>query len=182
MAASAQQQKTQRPQAGQPQPVVVRHEPEKDLFSWQAPARPFKRRGRDFWVRVIAIAVIGGLILFIAEGAMPVILIISILFLFYILSTVEPEIVEYRITNRGIKMAKRRTDWGALTRYWFSRRFDSQLLIFETLSLPGRLELVINAKDKDSIRKVLSAHLFEEEAPSSNLDRAANWFSKKLPQ
>src|SRR6476660_4288551 len=112
---------------------------EKELFSWKGPSRPFKRRDREFWVTVGAIAFIGGLILFLIEGVMPVVLIISVIFLFYVLSTVPPETIEYSITNMGVKIADRRTDWDNLTRYWFTKRFDSDLLVFEMVSLPGRL-------------------------------------------
>jgi hypothetical protein len=154
-------------------------EPEKDLFVWTAPARPFKRMNREFFVTIIAIAALVGLILFLVEGWIPVVLIISLVFLFYVMSTVEPEKVEYKITSKGIKVAGRRTDWEALIRYWFSRRFDSNLLIFEALILPGRIELVINSEDKDAIKKALLPFLPEEEASPSYLDKAANWFSKK---
>lgn len=160
---------------------MVRQEAEKDLFIWKAPARPFKRRDKQFWMTLIAIAGVFGLILFLVEGAMPVILIISLVFLFYVLSTVEPEEIECKITNKGIKIADKRTDLGNLTRFWFSRRFNSELLVFEMAILPGRLEMVINSKDREAIRKALSPYLPEEEAPPSGLDRAANWFAKKLP-
>jgi hypothetical protein len=165
----------------EPKPVVVRREPEKDLVSWTAPARPFKRRDREFYITIIAIAFIVGLVLFLVEGFMPVILIVSLVFLFYVLSTVEPENIEYKITNKGVKVVGKRTDWGVMNRFWFSRRFDSELVIIETLGLPGRMELVINPSDKEGIRSALSAYLAEEEAPPSYLDKAANWFSKKLP-
>ena len=156
-------------------------EPEKVLFTWKAPARPFKRRDKEFWMSVFAIAAVFGLILFLVEGAMPVILLISVIFLYYILSTVEPDVVEYNITTLGVKIATKRTDWDFLTRFWFSRRLDSELLVFEMLSLPGRLELVIDSKDKEKIRKTLSTYVVEEEVPPANLDKLANWFSKKLP-
>ena len=165
----------------EPRPVVVRREPEKDLVSWTAPARPFKRRDREFYITILAIAGIVGLVLFLIEGFMPVILIVSLVFLFYVLSTVEPENIEYKITNKGIKVVDKRTDWALMNRFWFSRRFDSELLVVETLGLPGRMELVINAGDKEEIRKALSSYIVEEEAPPSYLDKAANWFAKKLP-
>jgi len=74
----------------EPQAVVVRREPERDLVVWIAPARPFKRRDRQFYVTTFAIAGIVSLILFLAEGLMPVLLIVSLVFLYYVLSTVEP--------------------------------------------------------------------------------------------
>ncbi len=42
----------------------IRHTPEKELLTWTAQARPFKRMNREFWVTVIAMAAIVGLILF----------------------------------------------------------------------------------------------------------------------
>ena len=162
-------------------PVVIRNEPERDLVTWSAPARPFKRRDREFYVTLIAIAGVVGLILFLVEGFMPVILIVSLVFLFYVMSTVEPENVEYKITNRGIKVAGRRNDWANMVRYWFSRRFDNELLIVESTTLPGRIEFVVAPEVKEEIKKALSRYLTEEEAPPSYLDRAANWFAAKLP-
>ncbi|MBU0569926.1 hypothetical protein KKB40_04045 [Patescibacteria group bacterium] len=159
-----------------------RPRPEKNLFAWKAPSRPFKRRNKDFWMTVMAIAGVFGLILFLVEGVMPVILIISVIFLFYVLSTVEPENIEYNITDRGVKIADKRTDMELLTRFWFTKRFNDELLVFETRMVPGRLELVINAKDKEVLRKTLLEYLSEEEVSPSGLDRAANWVSKKLPQ
>lgn len=154
---------------------------EKDLYSWKAPARPFKRRNREFWVTIIAVAVIFGLVLFLAEGPMPVLMIVSLVFLFYVLSTVEPEEIEYKITNKGVKIVDKRTDWNILTRFWYTHRFNHDILVFEKITLPGRLELVVHASDKEPLRKVLKEYLPEEEAPPSNIDKAANWFTKKLP-
>ena len=158
-------------------------EPEKTLIEWVSPARPFKRRDREFWVTIIAIAAVVGLIIFVIEGSiMPILLIISLVFLFYILATVEPENIDYTITNYGIKIAEKRTDWELIRRFWFSRRFNDQLLILETFTLPGRLELVVNEKEIDKIKKMLKDYIIEEEAPPSYLDKTANWFTKKLPQ
>ncbi|MFZ5932740.1 MAG: hypothetical protein ACOYT7_01535 [Patescibacteria group bacterium] len=165
----------------EPRPVVVRREPEKDLIIWTAPARPFKRRDREFYITVIAIAGIVGLILFLVEGFMPVILIVSLVFLFYVMNTVPPENIEYKVTNKGVKVAGKRTDWINLNRFWFSRRFDNELLVFESFTLPGRLELVVESKDKEELRKAITPYLPEEEVSPSYLDKAANWFSAKMP-
>ena len=128
-----------------------------------------------------AIAFIGGIILFLIEGVMPVLLIISVVFLYYVMSTVEPETLSYSITNLGVKFADKRTDWDYLTRFWFTKRLDTTLLVFEMTSLPGRLELVIDPKDQDKIKEVLTDYVVNEEAPPSQLDKAANYLADKLP-
>jgi hypothetical protein len=101
----------------EPSPVVVRREPERDLVTWTAPARPFKKREKQYYVTIFAMAGIVSLVLFLAEGLMPVILIISLVFLYYVLSTVQPEDVEYKVTTRGIKIAGKLTEWRNLNRY-----------------------------------------------------------------
>ena len=160
--------------------VNVAQQPEKDLLIWVAPVRPFKRKNRDFYVTLIAIAGIVGLVLFLVEGFMPVILIISLVFLYYVLHTVEPESVEYKFTNLGIKIGNKLSSWASLGRFWFTKRFDDELLIIETAALPGRMELVVNPNNKEKIKKVLSSYLKEEEVPPSFLDKAANWISQKI--
>lgn len=162
--------------------VSTLKEKEADLLVWTAPARPFKRRDRQFYVTTISIASLVSLILFLAEGAMPVILIISLIFLYYVLSTVEPENIEYKITNKGIKIANKTTLWEQMGRFWFSKRYSSDLLVFETFVLPGRMELVVDQTQKEQIKKVLAKYLTEEEISPSKLDRAVDWFSKKMPQ
>ena len=165
----------------EPEPVVVRREPERDLVVWSAPARPFKKKDRQFYVTVFAIAGLVGLVLFLAEGWMPVILLVSLLFLYYILNTVQPETIDYKITTRGIYLAKKITVWNLLSRFWFSKRGDYELLNIETFTFPGRIEFVIPVEKKEEIRKALSSYLLEEEVSPSALDKATNWFAKKLP-
>lgn len=165
----------------EPQAVVVRREPERDLVSWTAPARPFKRRDRQFYVTVFAISGIISLILFLAEGLMPVLLIISLVFLYYVLSTVQPEDVQYQVTNKGIKIAGKATNWQFLNRFWFSKRFDTDLMIVDTVLIPGRIELVIVPDIKEKLKKEVSAYIPFEEVPASGLDRVTNWVATKLP-
>lgn len=165
----------------EPQAVVVRREPERELLTWIAPARPFKRRDRQFYTTVFAIAGIISLILFLAEGIMPVILIVALVFLYYVLSTVPPENIEYKITSKGVKIAGKLTEWQAMSRFWFGERSGSEILIFETFLMPGRIEVMITPEIKDSLKREISAYLPFEEIPASGLDKVTNWIAQKLP-
>ena len=156
----------------QEQSSSLKPELEKDLVTWIAPARPFKRRDRQFYLTTVSIAGIVCLILFLAEGAMPVILIVSLIFLYYVMSTVAPENLEYKITNKGIKVGGKTTEWQFLGRFWFGKRYDSELLVLETAFLPNRMELVIKPEVKEEIKKNLKEYLVEEEISPSKLDKA----------
>lgn len=166
----------------EPQAVVVRKESERDLITWTAPTRPFKRYGRKFYVTVFSIVGIISIILFIAEGAMPVILLIALTFLFYILSTVQPEDVVNKVTNKGIKISDTTIDWQNIRRFYFSKKSGVDILILETFAFPGRMELVINNDLKESLKREISAYVPYEEIKPSLLDRITDWVIKKLPE
>jgi len=155
---------------------------EKVLLTWNTVARPFKRRSREFYVSLLSIVGLLGAILFFIEGLMPIILMGALVFLFYVLSTVAPDNVDYKITTYGVRFAGKLTEWNKLGRFWFVNRLGSDLLIFEMFSLPGRLELVIPADMKKKAEDILKKYLVHEEVPPGVLDKAANWASKKLPQ
>jgi len=111
---------------------------------------------------------------------MPVILIISLVFLFYILSIAELGEVEVKITDKGLNIGNSTTSWEIITRFWFVERFEKSFLIFETTTLPGRLEVIINSKDKNTIRQILKKYIPEEKTSPTGLERASDWISQRL--
>ncbi|OGY10068.1 MAG: hypothetical protein A2700_02215 [Candidatus Blackburnbacteria bacterium RIFCSPHIGHO2_01_FULL_44_64] len=153
----------------------------KELFSWQAHVRPFKKRNKEFFTTVLAVAFLVGVIFFTIGGILPVIVIISLVFLVYTLSTVSPEEVEHKITTKGIIFAGKAYFWDELIRFWFTERFGNQLLVVEAIRMPWRLEFVINPEDKDKIRQVLEEYIVYEEAAPGFLDKSASWLSKRIP-
>jgi len=164
-------------------PAEEQNEPrEKVLFGWKAGSRPFRRRSRDFYIAIISTASLFGAVLFLIEGIMPVLLIAALVFLVYVLSTVEPEQIEYQITNLGIKIADRTTVWNEMGRFWLTSRFNQEILVIEVARIPGRLELVVPAEARDEVLGELSKRLQQEKKSPAFVDKAAHWFSSKLPQ
>jgi hypothetical protein len=155
---------------------------EKVLFEWSAQARPFKRQTREFYITAASIAVLFGLILFLIDGIMPVLLIAGFGFLFYVLHNVEPEKVNYKITNYGIRIAESITDWENIGRFWFSERLGSPVVVFEKSGFVGRIELVYDKKDKEKLEKILKKYLVNEEAAPTLLDKSADWVAGKIQQ
>lgn len=154
----------------------------KVLFSWKAPIRPFKRRDKDFWTTVLAIIFLISLILFFVKEWFLIATIISLAFVYYVLSTVPPEEIEYRITNKGVAFEERSYDWDFLWRFWFSEKYGQRLLNIDTrLSLPVRLTFVIKKEDEEKIGKILGEYLLHEEAMPTFFDKAAAWLVKKVP-
>lgn len=153
---------------------------EKVLHSWSAAARPFKRGSREFYVKAASVGVLLSIILFLIEGALPVILLISIGFLVYVYMSVEPGHINYAITNLGIKVHNKTTPWHDLGHFWFSHRLGSELLIVEAAVFGGRLEMVIIPEEEAKIKEVLSKHLIYQPKPPTNTDKIINWVSTKI--
>jgi len=159
--------------------------PSKELkifYSWKAPIRPFKRRDREFWTTVLAIVFLVGLILFFVKEWFLIAAIISLTFVYYVLSTVEPEEGEFRITNRGLVYAGQTYLWENISQFWLTEKYGQRIINFEIkLGLPGRLTILVGQGEEKRIKEFLLKYLVEEEVPPNFLDKAADWLGKKVP-
>lgn len=159
--------------------------PSKELkifYTWKAPVRPFKRRDREFWTTVLAIVFLVGLILFFVREWFLIAAIISLTFVYYVLSTVEPEEGEYKIANRGLIYGGQTYLWENISQFWFSEKYGQKVINFEMrVGLPGRLTLLVGRGEEAKIKELLIKYLVEEEVPPNFLDKAADWLQKKVP-
>lgn len=155
----------------------------KELFHWTAPARPFKKRDRRFYVNLgLMLFIIALVALFVQEFFLIAVL-MAIFFYYYVAGTVEPINVEHRITNRGITTAEHSYEWKGLTDFWFTEKYDDTILHVSTKDrFPGRLFMLAHYKDKEKIKKILIEYLtFQEKPPVTWIDNATEWATHKLP-
>lgn len=154
----------------------------KVLLSWKAPVRVFKKRDREFWTTVLAIAFLLGIILFFIKEWLLIVAIIALIFVYYVLSTVVPEEVEHQITNRGVRFAGKEYFWEEILSFWFSERLGQQVLNFGLrVGIPSRLELLLGQMEDKKIKEILVKYLPEETPQPSFLDKASDWLTKKIP-
>ncbi len=155
----------------------------KILYTWKAPLRPFKKRDKEFWTTVISIVFLVGLILFFVKEWFLIAAIISLTFVYYVLSTVEPEEVEHKITNRGVIFAGQTYAFENISQFWFSEKYDQKVLNFELAGngIIGRITLLIGKGDQTKIKEILLKYLVEEEVKPGFLDKASKWLSEKVP-
>lgn len=152
------------------------------LLSWEAPTRPFKKRDREFFSNAVAIAFLVGVILFFLKEWFLIIAIIALLFLVYILSTVPPEKVEHKITNRGIVTGGKSYLWNELGNFWFAQQLGEKTLNIEVpFQIPRRLILLLGDQKEEVLKKLLSRFLESEEPTPGFTERAGEWLSKKIP-
>ena len=155
---------------------------EKTLFEWEASERPFKRRDRDFWITAISILVLVSVILIFVKEFFLIIVPFSALFMYYVLSTVPPEKVKNKISNRAIYFGEVSYEWEILRRFWFEKSLNSEMLSVETiLRFPRQVSLVIIAKDKAKIQKIMIKKIPLIESPITFVDKLTAWLSKRFP-
>ena len=155
---------------------------EKVLFEWEAAERSFKKRDKDFWITAIAILVLVGIILFFIKEFFLIVTLVSVLFLYYVLSTVPPLYVKNKITNRAIYFGDLRYEWDLLRRFWFKNSLNSELLEFETiLRFPRQVSLVIRPEDKEKLKEIVIKKLPLIESSPGFIDKLTKWFADRLP-
>jgi hypothetical protein len=154
----------------------------KTLLIWKAPVRPFKRRDKEFWTTAGSIAFLLAVILFFIKEWVLIIVIIAIMFVYYVLSHVQPEEIEHSITNRGIRFAGKDYPWEALTQFWFSEKFGEKILNVQTLMMyPGRLQMLLGKMTEKEVTEILKKYLLQETPEPTVMERTTDWFSKKIP-
>ena len=176
MTALEQQKKNQEPE--------VRRVPQqtKVLLTWKAPARPFKRRDREYYTTIGAIVFLTAVILLFLREWLLIAVMVSLAFVAYVLASVEPGDVEHTLTNKGIRTGGKLYPWDELARFWFSQKWGQKMLAVEVKTgFPGRLLLLLGDEEKERIRKIMSKYLeLERPAPAWG-DKAARWLSDKVP-
>ncbi len=165
-------------------PGFYRPIPEEILVEWNAPARPFRKRNRQFFSTIIIIAILVSLILFFAGQVLPVAVVISVVFLVYVTAVVPPQNLHYKLTNYGIYVEKEAFSWLGMGRFWFDEKAGQKVLEIELHGFPGRLTFVLidgQTPRSEDLERVLSEVLIKEKPSLSSYEKVAGWLKDKIP-
>lgn len=155
---------------------------EEVLLTWKAAVRPFKKRDRDYYTTIGAIAFLVIIILGFLKEFLLIAVVIAFAFVSYVFAAIPPEKTEHKLTNRGIRSTDRLYRWRDLRRYWFSEKFGQKMVVVQTAMLfPGQLLLMLGDADEAKIRRIFNERLPHEEPEPTFLDKSARWLSDKVP-
>jgi hypothetical protein len=155
---------------------------EEVLMTWKAPVRPFKKRDRDYYTTIAAIAFLVIIILGFLKEFLLIAVVVAFAFVSYVFAAVPPEETEHRLTNRGIRSADRLYRWGDLRQYWFTEKFGQKMVVVQSAMLfPGQLLLMLGSADEDKVREIFNERLPHEEPEPTFLDKSARWLSENVP-
>ncbi len=153
------------------------------LLSWKAPGRPWRKKGREFYMSTFLIFFFIEVIVFLFAQYQLMLAVAAITFLSVVLAMVPPKDFHYRISTEGVKIEDHFYIWGELYDFYFKRidRVDTLIIRTEAL-IPGELKLTLGDIGKDHARQVLINFLpYREVVKQSLMEKSGDWLSKNFP-
>lgn len=153
------------------------------LLSWKSHSHPFKKRNKVFYQTIAAVTFLLVVIVFFLHEFMLIGVILSIAFVVYVTSTVEPVEVTHKITPLGFEDAGRLFHWGECYSFWFEEKWGDTMLVLQTrLSFPAQVRAVLGDVSESKVKDVIGKYLlFMEKPPKSLTDSFSHWLEKKIP-
>jgi gamma-glutamylcyclotransferase (GGCT)/AIG2-like uncharacterized protein YtfP len=154
------------------------------LLSWTAPGRPFRKKGREFYLSCLLIFFLIEVIVFLFGQYQLMLAVAAITFLSIVLSTVRPKDFHYRISTEGVKVEDHFYIWGELYDFYFKRIDKIDTLVIRTEALiPGELKLTMASTiSRDHARRVLINFLpYREVVRQTFMEKSGDWLSKNFP-
>ncbi|MCX6816596.1 MAG: hypothetical protein NTZ93_01920 [Candidatus Beckwithbacteria bacterium] len=154
----------------------------KSLLKWEAPVRPFKKRDRDYYTTIAAIVFLLAVILLFLKEWLLIAVMVALMFVAYVLATVQPEKTSHEITTRGVVTSGKAYLWKDLKRFWFSKKWSETILNIDTnLKFPSRLMMLLGEVEEGKIKELLQKQIQYEVPETTFMDRSAKWLSDKIP-
>lgn len=150
------------------------------ILEWEAPARPFKKKNKEYFKTILAFIFLLGVILFFLKEFLLIGAILALFFVYYILSTIPPEKVKNRITRHGFETEGRLYRFEELIDFWFEKKWGQEMVMIRTYRLPGVIIALLAGQDKEKIKKALEEKIPLREVPEKNwIDKFGDWLAKK---
>ena len=155
----------------------------KTLLSWEAPARPFRKKDRSFYTTIAILAILLIIISFLAQEFLLIGVILSFAFVTYVLAFVPPKEITYTISTQGITVGEDFYFWHYLDSFWFKEKDGSKVLHIQTwLRFPAQLMLVLKGEDEEKIKKIVARFLpFHEKPFKSWMEKWSESLQKHFP-
>ena len=154
------------------------------IFSWKAPLRAYKRRSNSILRFYVALALLLGLIVFFFGDRVLLIPILTLLFLFYVLTITPPPEIENLITTFGIESAGINLRWEVLSHFYYTKKFHFNILtLVSHAPYYYHIYLIIPEEQiKTKVNSILSKHLMYVEKPQRGFtDKMVDWLSNLMP-
>ena len=131
------------------------------FLEWDAPGRPFKEHSREYFINGLLIMAAVEIIVFLVfKDLFLMTVILSLVFMWVVLSVVPPHTFYYKITSEGVRVEDYFFLWEELYDFFFLKYHDKDVLYLTTRQFfPGELKIMLGDMPADAVKAVLLAYL-----------------------
>lgn len=153
------------------------------ILAWKAPGRPFRKRGKDYYLSSILLVLVVQVILFLFAQYLLMLVVLSLVFVAFALATVPPHDFHYKVNTEGVRIEDHFYLWQELYDFYFKYREGMDILVLRTRAfLPGELTLSLGTLHKDQIKSALLPYLpFREVVKPTFMEKSGDWLSTNFP-
>lgn len=153
------------------------------LLSWTAPGRPWRKKGREFYMSTLLIFFFIEVLIFLFGQYQLMLAVAAITFLSVMLAMVPPKDFHYRISTEGVKIEDHFYIWSELYDFYFKQVDKVDILIIRTEALiPGELKLTLGTVSRNHARQILINFLpYREVVKQTLMEKSGDWLSKNFP-
>lgn len=153
------------------------------LLSWSAPGRPFKKRGKQFYMTALLIALLVEVILFLFSQYLFMFVVASLVFVGFSFAIIPPKNFHYRISNQGVMVEDHFYLWKELYDFYFRRREGEDILYIRTEDfLPGALIIPLGDIHKEQVKQAMIPFLpYREFVKPTFMDKSGDWLARNFP-
>lgn len=155
----------------------------KTLLSWNGPGRPFRKKGKSYYLSVFVLFILLEIIVFLFQDPILMLVVFALAFLAVVLASIPPQNFHFKITTQGIQVEDHFYIWEELYDFYFKRIENMDTIVVRTNSLvPGELRLPLENVTREHARHVLVQYLpYREVVKQTFLERSADFLSRALP-
>lgn len=155
----------------------------KTILEWTAPGRPFRRRGKQYYLTSLLIMLFVEIILFLFAQYLLMLVVLSLVFVAFALNTVAPSNFKYRISTEGITIEDHFFLWQELYDFYFKKREGVDVVHIRTKAfLPGELTITLGNTDKEHMKAALLSFLpYREVVKPTFMEKSADWLTRNFP-
>lgn len=155
----------------------------KTILEWSAPGRPFRKRGRQYYLTSLLITLLVEIILFLFSQYLLMLVVLSFIFVAFTLASVAPSNFKYRISSEGITIQDHFFLWQELYDFYFKKREGVDVVHIRTHSfLPGELTLTLGDIDREHVKSALLPYLpYREFIKPTFMEKSGDWLAKNFP-
>jgi hypothetical protein len=155
----------------------------KTILSWTAPGRPFQKRSKQYYATSLLIMLLVEVVLFLFSQYLLMVVVLSLVFLAFVLASVPPRDFHYRISSEGITIEDHFFLWQELYDFYFKRREGIDVVHIRTHAmLPGELIIPLGSIDREHVKQALLPFLpFREIVRPTFMEKSSDWLTRNFP-